>query len=129
MKKLDNLIPLAFTAIKDSGIVKNGEINKEYKGYIASFGASVIQSGLLAAVTFYSQNSENSQSKSDRPALMEVLFKMVKSIRKDEVTEKSTLLEYVKDNENNILRKQVLDAATAIKLVIRTYKISENGKS
>ena len=58
------LLPLAEEAIKaEHGFVKQKDgidtISKEYKGYVSSFGAAVIQSGLLPAL-YFNHGSEGS---------------------------------------------------------------------
>ena len=46
-------IEKAIIALQDQKIVIENEFAGEYKGYISSFGAAIIQSGLLPAVIFY----------------------------------------------------------------------------
>jgi len=51
-RKIEKFIPPAISAIKKH-IEENEVVNKEYKGYIASLGTSIIQAGLLPALSFY----------------------------------------------------------------------------
>jgi len=62
-KKVNELIPKALTAIEKSGMVDAGKVDKEYKGYISSMGASIIQSGLLPTLAFYSNEFSDSGKK------------------------------------------------------------------
>ncbi|MBN1222390.1 MAG: hypothetical protein JXB23_04035, partial [Candidatus Aminicenantes bacterium] len=49
----------AENALRSTGIVKDGDTyEQEYGGRIASFGPSVILSGLLPTVAFYSKDEE-----------------------------------------------------------------------
>jgi CRISPR-associated protein Cmr5 len=131
MKKIDKLIPFADEAVKEE-LIENERneslyIPKEYNGYISSFGASVIQSGLIAALY---ANHQSGDSTVDRKKLMAAIFYVVKKHRNDTTTRHTNLLEYV-ENMNNSgdtknLKKDILDAATAIKLVIRTYKLKKS---
>jgi len=65
-EKINNLIPKAIQAIKNSGIEKASVVKKEYKGYISSMGASIIQAGLLATLAFY-QNDSGKKANSSNP--------------------------------------------------------------
>jgi len=52
-RAVEQYIPNAIRAIEELEIVNgNGEVAKQFNGYIASFGASVRQAGLLATVLF-----------------------------------------------------------------------------
>lgn len=129
-KKLERLIPIALEAAK---ILSKGtdSIPSEYNGYIASFGASVIQSGLKPAVAFNERTaSESAESKAD---LMKALLSMVKKqngIDHDPNSDEK-LLSYILENEksDNLgrIKRQILDSATALKLAIRTFKLVKKG--
>lgn len=137
MKKIDALINPAIKAVEKAKITKpgnktkkdvdifllnDGDICKEFKGYISSFGAAVLQSGLLPALAF--NHKTESGSKKDRLLLMNAIFLLLKEMRKDEVIEEESLFDYAKKfPESRLIRNQILDAATAIKLVIRTYNL------
>lgn len=129
MKKIDKLIPFADVAIRNLVIAKNNEsyIPKEFNGYISSFGAAVIQSGLIAAL--YS-NHQTGDSAADRRKLMDVVFEVVKKKRIIPI-EQSNILIYARSMESDSvkirnLKKDILDSATAIKLVIRTYNLKKS---
>lgn len=103
----------------------NYYIPKEFKSYISSFGASVIQSGLIPTLAFYS-NSEGASE--DRGLILEAIYKIL-NIK----SESENLLKYVvekyedyKDykDDKELLIEKIMDAATALKLAIRTYKLS-----
>ena len=59
MKNIDTYIQEALEALKEDtlGIVQGGKINKTYNGYLSSFGASIITSGLLPTFIFYSKKA------------------------------------------------------------------------
>ena len=131
MKKIDKLIPFADEAVKKE-LVENERneslyIPKEYNGYISSFGASVIQSGIIAALY---ANHQSGDSTVDRKKLMDAIFYVVKKYRNNATTRHNNLLEYAKSMNNSgetkKLKQDILDAATAIKLVIRTYKLKKS---
>ncbi len=121
------LLPLAEEAIKaEPGFVKQKDgidtISKEYKGYVSSFGAAVIQSGLLPAL-YFNHGSEGSAK--DRKMLMNVIYRVVADKIDADINEKDNkLLDYAKTHSDiKALQKGILNAATAVKLVIRTYKL------
>ncbi|MBZ0199970.1 MAG: type III-B CRISPR module-associated protein Cmr5 [Ignavibacteriaceae bacterium] len=123
-KKINELIPKALEAIKESKVANaNNEVAKEYKGYVSSMGASIIQSGLLATLAFYS--NEQSGSADKRLKLLKAIVKTILDINSNE-----KLLKYVLSNSNNgsdktqinKFEKQISEALIALKLAIRTFK-------
>lgn len=123
MNQVEKYLKRAITAINDSGIANNGIVPAEYNGYISSFGASVISSGLLPAIAFYS--NENSAISKERAKLMKAILMLI-----DENSNDSSLFSYVTsilpNTSPSLLTKQILDAAVAIKLAIRTFKLERN---
>lgn len=135
-KKVNELIPKALEAIKVSGIADNAnEFDKEFKGYIASMGASIIQSGLLATLAFYS--NESSDSKVKRLNLLKairfliapqgnnekLLHYVLNKTKPDERNEYSA--SDLKKDELQKLETQISDALIALKLALRTFKQKE----
>jgi CRISPR-associated protein Cmr5 len=108
-KRIETYIPLALQAIDSLGISKNGSVPKEFNGYISSFGASVRQAGLLATILFYDNANANSQE--DRSKVIRALEKIT-----GEKLDKNT-------KNSPIFRAQVEDAAIALKLALRTFKL------
>ncbi len=134
MKGFERFVPQAINLLKeDSGRSnsdffcrdpENGVLAKGvYEGYIASFGTMVKTAGLLPAVLIFSDTSgRGDQSK--RP-VVEAILKIIKDSR-SEWSNASSLLELVKDNPRNpVLRKAVMDAAVALKLAFRTFKMDK----
>jgi len=108
-KRIEEYIPRALEAIEKYEISKNGEVPKQFNGYISSFGASIRSSGLLATTLFY--DNEQSKSEEDRKKVIQAI-------------------EYIIDDEiikNNSVAKEtkakVEDAAVALKLSVRTFKL------
>ncbi|MEO1054714.1 MAG: type III-B CRISPR module-associated protein Cmr5 [Bacteroidota bacterium] len=122
-QKIENLIPMAFRAVEDK-LATNGQVSRQYNGYIASFGASVVQSGMMAALVF--NHRAESRSERDRKALMDAIFEVIKSMEKRTINE-NRLLDYYKTRlvDKRMLKLNIMDAAAAIKLVIRTFKLVE----
>ncbi|MCW1735721.1 type III-B CRISPR module-associated protein Cmr5 [Anaerorudis cellulosivorans] len=125
--RVDCFIPKAFEAIEnvrinDKGFIDKGSIPKEYKGYIASLGANIIQAGIRAALIFYEE--EESGSKSDK-RLINAAIKYIISNSADNFSDYK-LSEVLKDlslEEQQKKAEEIMDAATALKLALRTYKM------
>lgn len=124
MKKsrIEKLIPIADKAIKSSGIVKEGKVNESYDGKIAGFGVSVAISGLRPTLAMYFNENGNVKTRS--------ILEAIATIIKDDVgltndTAKD-LLQYalgnISEEQGEKLKKHILEAAIALKLVVRTYE-------
>lgn len=122
-KRINELIPKALQAIKDSNMANAAnEVENEYKGYIASMGASIIQSGLIATLAFYS--NEQSQAKDKRSKLLITIMKLIDP----ESTQR--LLDFVLITTNqggnkaevDKFEKSISNALVALKLALRTFK-------
>ena len=108
-KQIEKFIPKALEAIIKYKIAENGEVPKQFNGYIASFGASVRQAGLLATVLFYA--NEQSNSEEDRKKVVDAIeFIIGTKIINNNSVDKQT-------------RAKVDDAAVALKLSVRTFKL------
>jgi len=108
-KRIEDYIPKAIATLEKQEIAKNGSVPKEFNGYISSFGASVRQAGLLATILFY--DNVNSNAQEDR----------TKVIRALEQITGNTLNKTTKATP--ALRANVEDAAIALKLALRTFKL------
>jgi CRISPR-associated protein Cmr5 len=123
MKAAEKYFKKADDALKSDKIkiVQNGSASKEFKGYISAFGAAVVMSGLLPAMAFYVNPDSNAQE--DRPKVIEALaFIMGKNNGLE-------LLKYAIDLKANnkqfdALQTDVINAAIALKLMLRTYKLN-----
>lgn len=119
MKKLDRLMQHALDAA-EAHLAVNGQIAKEYNGYISSFGARV-RTGLKPAIAAF--ENKNSDAARDRTKLMEALLQIIRSYRGHAMTP-STLMNYVLTSPNySLVRQDIMDAATALKLAIRTFEL------
>lgn len=113
MSKIEKLLPCAIEALKKSKVVKEETIKSQFKGYISSFGASVISSGLLPTIAFYSSKGN---AKEDRALLLTAISLVIND-------ENNNLYDYVENHINKTLAKrEIFDACIAIKLAIRTFK-------
>ena len=53
MKTTAEDISLAKNALESSHIIRNGQYQSVFGGYISSFGASLVQAGLLPTIIFF----------------------------------------------------------------------------
>ena len=109
--RIEEFIPIAIETIKNVEIVKeDGSVPKQFNGYISSFAASIRQAGLLATILFY--GNANSNAEEDRKKVIEAIEKIIGK-------------PLIEDNRLNdsISRDEIEDAATALKLAVRTYKL------
>lgn len=125
MKKLDRLMPFADNAAKEI-LAQGGKIPKEYNGYISSFGA-MARAGLKPAIAVF--ENKNADSRQDRTKLTKAVLDVVCGYRG--INERpSTLMEYVLSCQDlSSVKKDIMDAATSLKLIIRTFELVESGRN
>ncbi len=117
MKKnlIEKMIPKALEEAQE--IANNGEIESKYFGSIASFGASVIYAGTLTTILFYEAK------KDDNKKFPKMLFEIIKE--NIDSIEENDLYDYAKNHPKEA-KRNILSAATALKLAIRTFKKVDN---
>lgn len=126
MKNIEKYIPVALSVLADNslGMVKNGKIDKTYNGYISSFGASIISSGLLPTLIFYSKSAEGND-KADRSLIPKALEMILKNTEVGILdNDKHLLKEVITLYDDNRLKQKIQECAIALKLAIRTYSQS-----
>lgn len=117
-KRIEDFIPKAIEVL--NGDFPNGKIASVYNGYISSFGASIIQSGLKPTLAVF--ENTNSDPKTEKSYLTKLILKIL-----DKNTNESSLLKYIlsKPKEEEILKEKIIDIAIAIKLSIRTFELEK----
>ena len=116
-KRVEEYIPKALKVLEQE--FKNGVIPRAYNGYISSFGASIIQSGLKPTLALFENQQANTEY--NRGVLTELILKIL-----DKNTQETSLLKYVINNGNeDLLKEKIIDIAIAIKLSIRTFKLED----
>jgi CRISPR-associated protein Cmr5 len=122
-KNVEKFIPYALDAIKKE--FGNGEdeisIKNEFNGYISSFGASIIQSGLAPTIAFYT-NTKN-RANQDRSKIINIIEEIIKKDKKYKIN-KNLLLTAIENDDREFIN-DVKDAAIALKLAIRTFKFEK----
>ena len=111
-KTIEKLIPNAIS------LFQKFPKEKVYQGYLASFGPTVITSGLVQAVAFYAADEKKNK-------VIKVMFELIKENLN---TDKTTLLEVLNEGENYknyALKNRILEASIACKLAIRTFELKD----
>lgn len=114
-KRIESYIPKAIELLNKE--FPDGCIASAYNGYISSFGASIIQSGLLPTLAVF--ENTNASTKEDKSYLAKLILKLLPN------TQGNSLLKYVLANKSKeeLLKEEIIDIAIALKLSIRTFKL------
>lgn len=111
-KTIEKLIPKAID------LFQKFPKEKVYQGYLAAFGPTVIASGIVQAVAFYTGDDKKNE-------VIKLMFKLIKD---DLKTDKNTLLDVLNEGENYknyALKNKILEASIACKLAIRTFELKD----
>lgn len=112
-------------------------VSKEFRGYISSFGASLVQAGLLPTLAFYADKEANSAQ--SRWKILIVFYHLLKKEERWEnqflpASDEQRLLQLAlklqkdggKEEALRLLKQDIKNAAIALKLALRTYQLTEN---
>jgi len=126
----------AIEAIKKCDIAKEGKVPNEFKGYIDTFGAAIVQNGLIPAIIFFenkrgSKTVSSDQEKDKTADNREKLMKAILTLLQGEEKHKN-LYDYIKFRENQgddikNIRLDISEASLALKLALRTFEFIKNG--
>ena len=143
-KRMAKMMQLANQALTDSGILQQDKdgpfIEDSYNGQTSAFGITVLMSGLIPALAIYYQEARK-KKKINRRNILEAIGKMIENDKEVSIQIKDqplnqkvkgadTLLRtaFTCANDKKILKQlstEVLECATALKQVIRTYKLKK----
>lgn len=124
--KINQEMQLAYEALAETGIAnKKGEIEKNFRGQISSFGAAITMGSLLAAIAFFSKDANAEVSRS---RLLDAVLYVLK--KQGVVKEETAGLfdyaqEYVEQGMEAVCREEIINAAIAIKLAMNLYTLVE----
>lgn len=118
-KNIEKYIPAALQELNNSF---EDAIPSSYNGYISSFGASIIQSGLKPTLALF--ENVNASTLESIELLPTIILKIL-----DPDTQETSLLRYVSASHEdaNYLKRKIIDISIAVKLSIRTFKLEEKG--
>lgn len=117
MKITSNEIAKAKDALTEQGIVSpDGKFDSVFNGYISSFGASLVQAGLLPTIIFFENEDSAAQER----------YRIIRALKQAlDIETQATLAEYIIQEElanDQPFINQVARAMTAMKLALRMYK-------
>ncbi len=99
------------------------------KGDISSFGASIIQAGLLPSVLFFSEKPKSSkdETKTRRTNLMQFIYAVVHDQTNLDGCNAHSLLNYVRNSEiiDSTKLNNVTEAALAVKVALRAFHFND----
>ena len=129
-KRINQWIPDAIRILSDDIKInrdKNGieiPVPKAFKGYFSSFGAAVVQSGILPAVIFF--ENETGRTEANRPHVIEAVLKLLQA--KGEIPSNvGRLTTHLLNPQNQQeLQKPIVEAAIALKIALRTFTIEKD---
>jgi len=122
-RNIEKYIPKALEVLLEE--YPNRVIPSAYNGYISSFGASIIQSGLLPTLALFENENNQDKTKEDRSVLTKNILKVLDSNYPDNSLLRYTV--YYKGNRE-ILQNNIIDISIALKLTIRTFKLEKGSK-
>lgn len=129
MKTSAEEIEKAKRALLDSNIVdrKSNSYPSPFNGYISSFGASLVQAGLLPTIIFFERQDHGAEEKRD------LIIKALKIMM--DINENGNMATYILGKENNATLRRCDDPAfvdkvvrnmTAMKLALRMFNKKSN---
>ena len=128
---IEKKIPEAIRVLDER--FSDGTIPSAYNGYIASFGASIVQSGLKPTLALFENRHAN--TKNDRSCLTRIILEILDPEHRlenvgNEECPGGSLLRYVLDrpDEEEILKERIVDIAIAVKLAMRTFRLEKRQK-
>ncbi len=124
---IDMMIPEAIKSIEKHKIATDGAVPSAFNGYISSFATSVVQAGIRQSVIFFCD--ENAKTKESRTSIMMVLQDILQTGKK--MPDEESLVNYVNTAGTDKLHQfklDILDAAVACKMALRTFKKVETKK-
>jgi len=118
-KNIEKYIPKAMAVLNTE--FSSGVIPSSYNGYISSFGASIIQSGIKPTLALF--ENKNAKTEENKQLLTSLILKIL-----DDNTNEESLLKYILNNSNDeqYIKQQIMDISIAIKLSIRTFKLKKD---
>ena len=135
-KRIEEMIPLAISAIENYAEFKDGDgqikpIPATYQGSISGMGASILQMGLLPTLAVFAD--QESGAKDDQ---RQHLLRIIRSVLENYANygDKQLLINRADEDlckvaarmshsQRKDLREYLLDAAVAVKLSLRTFKL------
>lgn len=123
MHAVNNYLEAALQQVHEhlpGDMLKGDEVKKVYKGYISAFGTIVKQSGLLPAAVLFGKEGGNDRSEGKKKHITDLLLRILHE--KGHATDAANFIVLARRYPD--LRREVLHAAVALKLALRTRKFT-----
>lgn len=100
-KRIENYIPKAIDLLNKE--FPEGKIASAYNGYISSFGASIIQSGLKPTLAVFENTNNKEKTKEDKTYLSFLILNLLPN------NQGNSLLKFVLDNKDKeeLLKEEI----------------------
>lgn len=129
-KQIEDMIPRAIEVAGKIIADNNGKIPKQFNGYISSFGAAVITSGLIPAVAFFTADKSSAEEHREKIPIALYYIALDKSKELNSNDAKILLNVLIRDKDNiESLKNKLIDASIALKLAIRTFDLNDKKDS
>ena len=119
-ERVNALLPIAYQAIKEVKIEKEGKVEKTFRGHISTFGTAISQGSLLSAIAFF---SEAGGAGVDRTKLLSALNYMLNPAC--DLEQKNNfyafVLQEIKSGREEECKEDIIHAAIALKLAMNLY--------
>lgn len=118
--KVNDLLPDAYDILREE--FGDKKVSNQFRGYFASFGASIARGSLLSAIAFISRKSEGTEA--DRHKLPHMILALLK--RDGIGTDYTILFDYAR-HESDLMtaQKNILNATLALKLALNLFEIEK----
>ncbi|RMG60084.1 MAG: hypothetical protein D6722_21355 [Bacteroidetes bacterium] len=136
--RIEAQIPEAINILQREVAGGGTQITDTFKGYFASFGAAVIQSGLLPAAIFFGQKDSIKAKKDSKSGPKEARWKVTwcifvllfpkQAAKVPAERQHAALKDYLLTRPQPLPAaevQQILDAALALKMALRTFELVE----
>ena len=131
MKPVEEMFPHALRAVEKciAESPENKTVKKVYNGYVSSFGASIIQSGMLPAIANLEKETGGTEGDKKKIANAILFILKEKSNRYGNNPEFNTLFKMaLKFSKDKSFKTDLTNAVIALKLAIRMFKLEEGDK-
>ena len=123
MKISKKQIEYAIEALRANNIITNdNQYPKVFKGYISSFGAAVIQSGLIPAIIFF--ENEDNDANADRHKIIGVLKDIINAMRQQYTVTDATILVSSQIPANYSMAQYIIEHGNTDQLLKRDNRSS-----
>lgn len=118
--KVNALLPDAYDILREE--FGDKKVSNQFRGYFASFGASIARGSLLSAIAFISRKSDGTEA--DRHKLPQMILSL---LQRDGVGTGYTLLFDYARHESDLMTAQrnILNATLALKLALNLFEIDK----